>query len=77
MYSVYKQTHQPTGIEHCVYCSFFNTSERNLVIAAVNQLHVYRLNPDIEVTACPNNCNENTTRKFHLSISITTEKDLS
>ncbi|XP_063441861.1 cleavage and polyadenylation specificity factor subunit 1-like [Mytilus trossulus] len=48
MYSVYKQTHPPTGIEHCVYCNFFNTSERNLVIAAVNQLNVYRLNPDTE-----------------------------
>lgn len=48
MYSVYKQTHPPTGIEHCVYCNFFNTSERNLVIAAVNQLYVYRLNPDTE-----------------------------
>lgn len=49
MYSIYKQTHPPTGIEHCVYCNFFNTSERNLVIAAVNKLYVYRLNPDPEV----------------------------
>lgn len=49
MYSIYKQTHPPTGIEHCVYCNFFNTSERNLVLAAVNKLYVYRLNPDPEV----------------------------
>ncbi|KAK3085849.1 hypothetical protein FSP39_009622 [Pinctada imbricata] len=49
MYAVYKQTHPVTGIEHCVYCNFFNTSERNLVIASVNTLHVYRLNPDLEV----------------------------
>lgn len=48
MYSIYKQTHPPTGIEHCVYCNFFNTSERNLVLAAVNKLYVYRLNPDPE-----------------------------
>ncbi|XP_060076994.1 cleavage and polyadenylation specificity factor subunit 1-like [Ylistrum balloti] len=48
MYALYKQTHPPTGIEHCVYCNFFNTSERNLVIAAVNQLDVYRLIPEID-----------------------------
>ena len=49
MYSIYKQTHPPTGIEHCVYCNFFNLTERNLVISAVNKLYVYRLNPDTEV----------------------------
>ncbi|XP_078335129.1 cleavage and polyadenylation specificity factor subunit 1-like isoform X2 [Crassostrea virginica] len=48
MYSIYKQTHPPTGIEHCVYCNFFNLTERNLVISAVNKLYVYRLNPDTE-----------------------------
>jgi len=49
MYALHRQTHPPTGIEHCVYCNFFNTSERNLVVSAVNQLNVFRLNPDIEV----------------------------
>ncbi|XP_053401547.1 cleavage and polyadenylation specificity factor subunit 1-like [Mercenaria mercenaria] len=48
MYAIYKQMHQPTGVEHCVYCNFLSTSEQNLVIAAVNQIHVYRLNPEFE-----------------------------
>ena len=52
MYAIYKQSHPPTGIEHCVYCNFFKSSESNLVVAAVNQIHVYRLNPDSEVSAC-------------------------
>ena len=50
MYAIYKQSHPPTGIEHCVYCSFFKSSESNLVVAAVNQIHVYRLNPETEVS---------------------------
>lgn len=48
MYAIYKQTHPPTGVEHCVYCNFLSTSETDLVIAAVNQIHVYRLNPEYE-----------------------------
>ena len=51
MYAIYKQTHQPTGVEHCVNCNFFSSSELNLVIAAVNQIHVYRLYAETEV--CP------------------------
>ncbi|XP_023931604.1 cleavage and polyadenylation specificity factor subunit 1-like [Lingula anatina] len=50
MYSIYKQTQPPTGIEHCVYCNFFSTKEKNLIIAGSTQLHVYRLNADIEGT---------------------------
>ncbi|XP_071082054.1 cleavage and polyadenylation specificity factor subunit 1-like [Haliotis cracherodii] len=53
MYSVYKQIHPPTGIEHCVYCNFFNSWEKNLVIAGVNQLHVYRLNSELEMSETP------------------------
>ncbi|KAL3859426.1 hypothetical protein ACJMK2_009649 [Sinanodonta woodiana] len=48
MYAVYKQTHPTTGVEHSIYCNFFNMKEKNLVIASVNQIHVYRLNPDNE-----------------------------
>ncbi|XP_052231440.1 cleavage and polyadenylation specificity factor subunit 1-like isoform X1 [Dreissena polymorpha] len=48
MYAIYKQLHPPTGVEHCVYCNFLSGSEQNLVIAAVNQIHVYRLTPDTE-----------------------------
>ncbi|XP_041375883.1 cleavage and polyadenylation specificity factor subunit 1-like isoform X2 [Gigantopelta aegis] len=49
MYSVCKQIHPPTGIEHCVYCNFYNSWEKNLIIAGVNQLHVYRLNSEPEI----------------------------
>ncbi|KAL8570429.1 hypothetical protein ACOMHN_034464 [Nucella lapillus] len=49
MYSIYKETHPPTSIEHCVQCHFFNSREKNLVIAGANQLHVHRLNSDPEV----------------------------
>ncbi|XP_052818827.1 cleavage and polyadenylation specificity factor subunit 1-like isoform X2 [Mya arenaria] len=50
MYTVYKQLHPPTGVEHCLYCNFLNGQEQNLVIAAVNQIHVYRLNPEAEAS---------------------------
>lgn len=51
MYAIYKQLHPPTGVEHCVYCNFFSSSEQNLVITAVNQIHVYRLSYENEVSA--------------------------
>ncbi|CAC5370759.1 CPSF1 [Mytilus coruscus] len=71
MYSVYKQTHPPTGIEHCVYCNFFNTLERNLVIAAVNQLHVYRLNPDTEDDTGKNVSEQNLgSQSFFFQLSV-------
>ena len=49
MYAVYKQAHPPTGLEFCLYCHFFGTAERNLVVAGTSQLYVYRLNHDAEV----------------------------
>lgn len=49
MYAIHKQTHPSTGIEHAIYCNFFSPREKNLVTAGVNQLHVYRLFPDVEV----------------------------
>ncbi|XP_033126019.1 cleavage and polyadenylation specificity factor subunit 1-like isoform X2 [Anneissia japonica] len=48
MYAMYKQTHPPTGIEHCIYCNFYNRDEENLLIADTNQLHVYRLSKDTQ-----------------------------
>ncbi|XP_053916543.1 cleavage and polyadenylation specificity factor subunit 1-like [Cuculus canorus] len=50
MYAVYKQTHPPTGLEFCMYCNFFSTAERSLVVAGTSQLYVYRLNHDAETT---------------------------
>nr|KAI8762317.1 cleavage and polyadenylation specificity factor subunit 1 [Biomphalaria glabrata] len=48
MHCMYRQIHPPTGIEHCVYAHFFSWEEKNLIIAGVNQLHVYRLNSEPE-----------------------------
>lgn len=50
MYGVYRPTHTPTGIEHCIYCNFFNNFEKSLVIAGVNQLNVFRLTPEESMT---------------------------
>ena len=32
MYAIYKQTHPPTGIEHCEYCQLFFTSWKTIVL---------------------------------------------
>lgn len=49
MYAFSKQLHPPTGVEHSFYCNFFSSQERNLVVAGVNVLSVYRLNLNVEV----------------------------
>ncbi|GFN92297.1 cleavage and polyadenylation specificity factor subunit 1-like [Plakobranchus ocellatus] len=46
MHFMYKQIHPPTGIEHCVYAHFFSWEEKNLILAGVNYLHVYRLSSE-------------------------------
>ncbi|XP_077542747.1 cleavage and polyadenylation specificity factor subunit 1 isoform X1 [Haemaphysalis longicornis] len=46
MYAVFKQTHPPTGVEHSVYCNFYNMRERSLVIAGSSVLKVFRLVPE-------------------------------
>ncbi|XP_005092153.1 cleavage and polyadenylation specificity factor subunit 1 [Aplysia californica] len=49
MHCMYKQIHPSTGIEHCIFAHFFSWEEKNLIIAGVNQLHVYRLNSESEL----------------------------
>ncbi|KAH9502918.1 Cleavage and polyadenylation specificity factor subunit 1 [Bulinus truncatus] len=49
MHCMFKQIHPPTGIEHSVYAHFFTWEEKNLIVAGVNQLHVYRLNSEPEL----------------------------
>ncbi|KAK6174392.1 hypothetical protein SNE40_017678 [Patella caerulea] len=66
MYSVYKQIHQPTGIEHSIYCNLYSTEEKNLVIAGVNQLIIYRLNIDAEVITSSDSENTEETRRTKL-----------
>lgn len=48
MYAVYRQAHPPTGIEFSLYCNFFSSEERNLVVAGTSQLYVYRLLRNVE-----------------------------
>ena len=46
MYALYKETHPPTAVEHCVCCSFLrgvSCGEHNLITAAASYLYVYRL----------------------------------
>lgn len=50
MYCMYKEIHPATAIEHSIQCNFFNLWETNLVIAGANQLHVYRLNSEPDVS---------------------------
>lgn len=48
MFSICKQTHPATGVEHAISCYFFNKTERNLVLAGANTLKVFRLIPDVD-----------------------------
>ena len=46
MFSVCRQTHPATAVEHAITCNFFNRGERSLVVAGANILRVFRLVPD-------------------------------
>lgn len=46
MFSVCRQTHPATAVEHAITCNFFNRNERSLVVAGANMLRVFRLVPD-------------------------------
>ncbi|KAI5632706.1 mono-functional DNA-alkylating methyl methanesulfonate n-term domain-containing protein [Phthorimaea operculella] len=46
MFSVCRQTHPATGIEHAVSCCFFNNNETCLVTAGANIIKVFRLLPE-------------------------------
>ncbi|XP_063696234.1 cleavage and polyadenylation specificity factor subunit 1 [Culicoides brevitarsis] len=48
MFSICKQTHPATGIEHSITCHFFNNVEESLVTAGANILKVYRMRPDVD-----------------------------
>lgn len=48
MFSICKQTHPATGVEHALSCYFFSRIEKNLVIAGTNYVKVFRLIPDSE-----------------------------
>ena len=48
MYTLLRSSHPATGVEHSLSCNFFNSSEKNLVVAGANVLRVFRLVPDLE-----------------------------
>lgn len=48
MFSICKQTHPATGVEHAIACHFFNKSEKSLITAGANVIKVFRLIPDID-----------------------------
>ncbi|XP_069698510.1 cleavage and polyadenylation specificity factor subunit 1 [Periplaneta americana] len=48
MYSICKQTHPATGVEHALTCNFFNRTEKSLIVAGANIIRVFRLIPDVD-----------------------------
>lgn len=48
MFSISKQTHPATGVEHAISCYFLNKVEKCLVTAGANVLKIFKLIPDIE-----------------------------
>lgn len=43
MYTVCRQIHTPTAVDHCLYCNFFNSTEKELVVAAGTELKIFRI----------------------------------
>lgn len=48
MFSISKQTHPATGVEHAITCYFLNRVEKCLVTAGANVLKVFKLVPDLD-----------------------------
>ncbi|XP_026677670.1 cleavage and polyadenylation specificity factor subunit 1 [Diaphorina citri] len=48
MFSICKETHPATGVEHAVSCHFYNRAEKCLVVAGANIIRVFQLVPDID-----------------------------
>ncbi|XP_055372472.1 cleavage and polyadenylation specificity factor subunit 1 [Condylostylus longicornis] len=48
MFSICKQIHPATGIEHAISSHFFNSTEVNLVTAGSNILKVYSIRPEFD-----------------------------
>lgn len=48
MFSICKQTHPATGVEHALSCNFFSKAEKSLIVAGANLIRVFRLIPDVE-----------------------------
>lgn len=48
MFSICKQTHPATAVEHALTCFFFNKYEKSLLVAGANIVRVFRLIPDAD-----------------------------
>lgn len=48
MFSICRQSHPATAVEHAISCYFFNKVEKCLVTAGANILKVFRLVPDVD-----------------------------
>ncbi|CAG9827412.1 unnamed protein product [Diabrotica balteata] len=48
MFSICRQNHPATAVEHAISCYFFNKVEKCLVTAGANVLKIYKLVPDID-----------------------------
>lgn len=46
MFSICRQTHPATGIEHAVSCCFYNNDDVCLVTAGANIVKVFRMVPE-------------------------------
>nr|CAH7722934.1 unnamed protein product [Callosobruchus chinensis] len=51
MFSICKQSHPATGVEHAISCYFFNKVEKSLITAGANVMKVFKLVPDIDQKA--------------------------
>ncbi|KAL7640863.1 UNVERIFIED_CONTAM: hypothetical protein RMT77_008000 [Armadillidium vulgare] len=48
MYTLCRTSHLATAVEHSVYCNFFHTAEKSLIISGANVLRVFRLVPEVQ-----------------------------
>ncbi|EFA00240.2 cleavage and polyadenylation specificity factor subunit 1 isoform X2 [Tribolium castaneum] len=66
MFSICKQTHPATGVEHAISCHFFSKSEKSLVTSGANVIKVFRLIPDIDTKTRIDKFNETNPPKSKL-----------
>lgn len=50
MFSINKTTHPATAVEHVLSCNFFNQSGKSLVVAGANNIRVFQLIPDVDLS---------------------------
>ncbi|KAM9494818.1 cleavage and polyadenylation specificity factor subunit 1 isoform 2-T2 [Clarias gariepinus] len=66
MYAVFRQAHHPTAVEFSVYCNFISSDEKNLVVAGLSQLYVYRIIHDYESSTKSEKSSDGKSRKEKL-----------